>query len=101
MDLRAEQERMKARNQPDNGHFCHKFTQPDIEQPDPAFEQHYSVKQIAARWGLGVDKVRELFRDELVPKIGKGERRACRGYITMTIPEGVVRKVYARLCEKK
>lgn len=101
MDLRAEQERMKARNQPENGHFCHKFTQPNIEQHDQAFEQHYSVRQIAERWGLGVDKVRELFRDELVPKIGKSERRACRGYITMTIPESVVRKVYARLCEKR
>jgi hypothetical protein len=68
-------------------------TQGNIE-----FERHFSVIQIAEMWNLGVDKTRELFTDEPdVVHIGKGERRFCRGYITLRVPASVVRRVHTRL----
>lgn len=91
--LQAEQERMKARNQKSESRPCHCFSHSGIE-----FERHFSVQEIAEMWGLGVDKIRELFIDEPgVIRIGNRERRGCRGYITLRIPASVVQGVHARL----
>lgn len=68
--------------------------------PGP-LEPHYSVKEIAERWGLSENVVRDLFRDEpgvLVigeprPKYGKQ-----RGKVTLRIPQSVLERVYRRQC---
>ena len=66
--------------------------------PAIELEPHYSVQQVARLWGLGVDKVRELFCDELgVIGVGQPETRFKRGYITLRIPESVVRRVHTKL----
>jgi AraC-like DNA-binding protein len=63
-----------------------------------AFEQHYTVQEIAEQWHLSEKVVRNLFRDELgVIKIDSPERRFKRGYCTLRIPESVVQRVHARL----
>ncbi len=66
--------------------------------PGIEFEQHFSVQQVAKMWTLGVDKVRELFRDEPdVLKIGHEESRYKRGYVSLRIPEAAIRRVHAKL----
>jgi len=63
-----------------------------------AFEKHYSVQHVADLWNFGVDKVRELFRDEPgVIMEGCEESRFKRGYINMRISESAIRRVYAKL----
>jgi hypothetical protein len=63
-----------------------------------AIEKHYSPDWIAERWDLGIDKTRELFKDEPgVIHIGHGESRFRRGYFSMKIPESVIHRVHARL----
>jgi hypothetical protein len=94
--LQAEQERMRARNQNSEIRPCHCFSHSGVE-----FERHFSVQEVAEMWGLGVDKIRELFIDEPdVIQIGNRERRGCRGYITLRVPASVVRRVHARLRAK-
>ena len=68
-------------------------------RPDEAaFEDHYTVPQVAKMWGFGVDKVRQMFKDEPgVIREGKGETMHKRGYISCRIPISVVRRVHARL----
>ena len=66
--------------------------------PGPAFEQHYSVRQTAKMWGLGVDVVRRIFENEDgVVKIFSPERLHKRRYTTLRIPESVLRRVHRRL----
>lgn len=67
-----------------------------------ALEKHYTVKQIAELWSLSPGVVRSLFKDRAdVLKIGHGEKRYKRGYVTLRIPESVVQKVHAELRAKK
>jgi hypothetical protein len=76
---------------------CRTFQQPGHEDRGIEFDKHYSVQQIAEIWGWGVDKVRQIFENEPdVLREGKGDRRSCRRYITLRIPERVVRRVHAR-----
>ena len=59
---------------------------------------HYSVQELAAVWGLGVDKIRELFEDE--PGVIKLQNPATRpkcAYTTLRIPEIVAARVQSRL----
>ena len=68
----------------------------------PAFEQHYSVQQIAKMWGLGVDIIRKIF--ELEPgvfKIVSPEYLHKRRYTTLRIPESVLRSVHRRLSDSR
>lgn len=59
---------------------------------------HYSVKELAAPWGLGVDKIRELFEDEPdVIKLKNPAKRGKRAYTTLRIPESVAARVQRRL----
>lgn len=63
-----------------------------------AFEKHYNVKEIATLWHLSTGVVRALFRDRAdVIHIGHAERITKRAYVTLSIPESVVAKVYAEL----
>ena len=63
-----------------------------------AFEQHFSVKQIATRWNVSIDLARSLFRDrDDVIKIARPKTRRKRAYTTLRIPESVVARVHAEL----
>lgn len=76
--------------------------QTSIQPPGAAFEQHFSVKQIAQAWGLGVDVVRRLFANEPgVIKIAHPEILHKRGYVTLRIPKSVALRVHHRLTETK
>lgn len=60
--------------------------------------QHFSVQELAHLWGLGVDKIRELFKDEPgVIKIQRPLKRGRRVYTTLRIPENVAERVQRRL----
>jgi hypothetical protein len=75
----------------------------------PALESHYSVAQIAERWNLHSDTVRNLFFDEPgVLKIGEASRllggrakKLKRHYFVLRIPESVLMRVQDRLMQKR
>ncbi len=63
-------------------------------------EKHYSVNDLSALWNLSKQTIRRLFQDEPgVVKIGERDVRHKRGYVTLRIPESVVRRVHQRLCK--
>ena len=63
-----------------------------------ASEKHFSIKEIAELWRLSRGAVRTLFHKRSdVLRIGHGETRYKRGYITLRIPESVVQRVYDEL----
>lgn len=67
-----------------------------------AIEKHYTVPEIAKLWGFSKGKVRMLFKDEPdVVRLGSGETRMKRSYFTISVPETVLRRVYARLTSPK
>jgi hypothetical protein len=58
-------------------------------------ERHYSVGEIAERWGLSEKIIRRMFEDEDgVLKWGSPETRRKRGYITLRVPESVMLRVH-------
>ena len=66
-----------------------------------AFEEHYTIQQIAERWHLSETVVRHLFRDEPgVIRIDAPERRFKRGYCTLRVPGSVAERVHARLARR-
>ena len=72
-------------------------SQPVFEMPSRgSMEQHFSVAQVAERWGLSEDTVRRLFENEpgvLVIEPPRG-RHSRRRYRTLRIPESVVERVH-------
>jgi hypothetical protein len=72
-----------------------------ITEPNP-FEPHYTAQEVADLWKLDVSTVRRLFCDESgVIKFGSlGRRDGKRDYITLRIPESVVRRVHAKRIER-
>jgi AraC-like DNA-binding protein len=63
-----------------------------------AFEDHYTVQEIAEKWHLSETAVRKLFRHEPgVIKIDSPESRFKRGYRTLRVPASVAERVHARL----
>lgn len=65
---------------------------------DGVFELHYSVKQIAASWGLCENAVRDIFRNEPgVVRIHRPQSRTKRAYTTLRIPRSVVERVHGRM----
>ena len=75
-----------------------KFAQAVV--PPNAFEKHYSVHDVAGVWGLDESTIRRLFQDEPgVQKIGRsGRRDGKRDYVTLRIPESIVRRVHEQRC---
>ena len=70
--------------------------------PGAAFENHYSTQQISRMWGLGVDLVRRIFaNEEGVIRIGHEEILHKRGYVTLRVPESVMRRVHRKLTHTK
>ena len=71
----------------------------------PALQQHYTVPQVAAAWGMSGSKVRSLFRNEPgVLKFDSPTRMLARGkykrrYCEMRIPESVMVRVHAKLTQ--
>jgi DNA-binding transcriptional regulator LsrR (DeoR family) len=67
-----------------------------------AFEQHYTVQEIAEKWHLSETVVRKIFRDEPgVIRIDSEERRFKRGYCTLRIPESVAMRVHSRIGQRQ
>jgi hypothetical protein len=61
-------------------------------------EKHYSVNELAVLWNLSKQTIRRLFQDEPdVVRIGEKGVRHRRAYVTLRIPESVVRRVHQRL----
>jgi hypothetical protein len=64
-------------------------------------EKHYSVVEVADLWGVSVDLIRDIFRDEdgvlIVERPGS---RVKRSYSTISIPESVLQRVYNRLSKR-
>jgi hypothetical protein len=64
-------------------------------------ERHYAVAEVAAKWNLSADKVRELFQNEPgVLVIGDRSPRHKRRYVTLRIPQSVLERVHSRLSSK-
>jgi hypothetical protein len=65
----------------------------------PALERHYSVAEVAERWGLSETKVRDLFRGE--PGVLQTQLRTLRSgrrqNVTLRIPENVLLRVHQRM----
>ncbi len=62
---------------------------------DIAFEQHFSVNQLAERWNLSRETVRKAVKDEPdVIKVHFGTKKALTRY---TIPASVARRIHTKL----
>ena len=68
-----------------------------------ALEKHYSPAEVASMWGLSDDSVRSIFRDDpRVLRIGSREPHKehgeiIHGYVSLRIPESVVKEIYEPL----
>lgn len=66
---------------------------------DPAFERHYRIGELAAKWQLGRETVRLLVKDERgVIKIRLGRKRAHTIY---SLPESVAVRIHTRLLNSR
>ncbi len=66
--------------------------------PDLSHEKHFSVADLSKAWGLCAETIRVIFADEPnVLRIGHGDKRGKRRYVTIRIPESVANRVHARL----
>jgi hypothetical protein len=61
-------------------------------------ERHYTPQELAEIWGVSVQTIRDVFRNEEgVLKLGSDGNRMRRGYKTLRIPESVAERVHQRL----
>jgi hypothetical protein len=61
-------------------------------------EKHYTPAELAELWGVSVQTVRDLFKDEDgVLKLGSDGTRNRRAYKTLRIPHSVAERVHTRL----
>jgi hypothetical protein len=69
-----------------------------IRDEDPAFGRFYTPKQLADIWLLHESTIRRIFLDEpgVLKHPSSSARSRTRGYVTLRIPESVVRRVYER-----
>jgi hypothetical protein len=64
-----------------------------------AFERHYRIGELAARWNLGRETVRLLVKDEDgVIKVRLGRKRAQTIY---SVPESVAKRIHTRLLNSR
>jgi hypothetical protein len=70
----------------------------ELESPKSiALERHFTVPEVAKRWGMSEKSVRRFFADEPgVLKWGSPETRKKRGYCNLRIPESVLIRVHQR-----
>jgi hypothetical protein len=67
----------------------------------PANERHYTIAEIAERWGISAETARNTFRNE--PGVLRSERPGTRvkpSYCTLRVPESVLARVYTRLTSR-
>jgi hypothetical protein len=63
-------------------------------------EKHYSPADLAKAWGVNVETIRNVFREEPgVVKIGEKAPSHRRPYLTLRIPQSVAVRVHKRLSE--
>jgi hypothetical protein len=61
-------------------------------------EPHYSPAELAKSWGVSIETIRSIFRDEPdVFKIKRAATRTKRGYLTLRIPQSVAERVHRRM----
>lgn len=73
------------------------FMRGESKEESTCEERHYSVNELAILWNLSKQTIRRLFQDEPdVVRIGENDARK-RAYVTLRIPESVVRRVHQRL----
>ena len=61
-------------------------------------EKHWTPQELAEMWGVSVQTIREIFKNEDgVLKIGRNGTRSRRRYMTMRIPDSVAERVHTRL----
>ena len=68
--------------------------------PQPSFERHYSVEELAEKWGLSIDFVRRLFLREAGVVVFWRQQPGKRVYRTLRIPESVVERVHRRMTKR-
>ena len=62
------------------------------------FERHYYIREIARLWGFSNDMIRRIFENEPgVVRVGEMEKLHKRRYVSLRIPESVMRRVHRRL----
>lgn len=72
-----------------------------------ALEKHYTAAEVGSMWGLSDDSVRNIFaNDPRVLRIGSSEphrkgEKFVHQYVSMRIPESVVKEVYETLRIKR
>jgi hypothetical protein len=63
-------------------------------------EKHYAPADLAKAWGVNVETIRNVFREEPgVVKIGERAPGHKRSYLTLRIPQSVAVRVHKRLSE--
>jgi hypothetical protein len=60
---------------------------------DPTFETHYTIAQLAEKWGYGRETVRLLVRDE--PGVCK--HKGAQGTRRYSVAESVARRIHTKL----
>jgi hypothetical protein len=61
-------------------------------------EKHFTPAELAKIWGVSVQTIRDLFKDEDgVLKLGSDGTRIRRAYKTLRIPHSVAERVHTRL----
>lgn len=60
-------------------------------------ERHFTIAEIAARWGISREKARRLFHDEPGVIRFHQTQKHTRQYNTYRVPESVARRVRARM----
>jgi AraC-like DNA-binding protein len=66
-----------------------------------AFEKHYTVQELAEKWGMSESTIRRLFEDERgVLKLGKPETRYKKKRFMLRIPESVLLRVHTQMSAK-
>ena len=73
----------------------------NVGQAALGLERHYSVGEIAERWGLSEKTIRRMFENEEgVLQWGSPETRRKRGYTTLRIPESVLLRVHHKRAQR-
>jgi hypothetical protein len=75
----------------------------DPLSPRDPLETHYTLKQIAEKWGCDDETVRQAFIDEDgVLILGEQTRNdGKRAYLTIRVPESVLSRVYAERTKRQ
>lgn len=66
-------------------------------EPD-ALERHFTTKQLGCLWSMDESTIRRMFQDEpgvlKINSLAKPDGKPKRSYVTLKIPESVVRRVH-------